>query len=113
MIHRFFSYFEIVSLCVVSLDYPCPLVSVRDRRPVYGEIGHTIMNLLADFHNYQYMVSHISGLVIHLEVKKTTVRIPSARYDAVSLHLIYNESRPLFDLLCGPSHWKWKTLGWG
>lgn len=63
--------------------YPCPLVSVRDRRPVYGEIGHTIMNLLADFHNYQYMVSHISGLVIHLEVKKTTVRIPSARYDAV------------------------------
>ena len=29
------------------LDYPCPLWSVRDRQPLYGEIGHTIMDLLA------------------------------------------------------------------
>jgi len=27
--------------------YPCMLVSVRDREPVYWEIGHTIINLLA------------------------------------------------------------------
>ena len=27
--------------------YPCPLVSVRNRRPVFYEIGHTIMNVLA------------------------------------------------------------------
>jgi len=27
--------------------YPCMLVSVRDRSPVYWEIGHTIINLLA------------------------------------------------------------------
>lgn len=27
--------------------YPCMLVSVRDRKPVYCEIGHTIINLLA------------------------------------------------------------------
>ena len=27
--------------------YPAPLVSVRGRKPVYGEIGHTIMNVLA------------------------------------------------------------------
>lgn len=27
--------------------YPCMLVSIRNRRPVYWEIGHTIINLLA------------------------------------------------------------------
>ncbi|KGL82039.1 Zinc finger FYVE domain-containing protein 16, partial [Tinamus guttatus] len=26
--------------------YPTPVVSVRDRKPLFGEIGHTIMNLL-------------------------------------------------------------------
>lgn len=28
------------------LAYPAPLVSVRHRKPLFGEIGHTIMNLL-------------------------------------------------------------------
>ena len=27
--------------------YPAPLFSVRHRKPVFGEIGHTIVNLLA------------------------------------------------------------------
>ena len=36
------------SECPMSpTDYPCPLMSVRFRKPVFGEIGHTIMNLLA------------------------------------------------------------------
>lgn len=26
--------------------YPAPLTSVRGRKPLFGEIGHTIMNLL-------------------------------------------------------------------
>lgn len=29
------------------LVYPCPLFSVRFRKPLFGETGHTIMNLLA------------------------------------------------------------------
>ncbi|KAL9950761.1 hypothetical protein ACROYT_G043318 [Oculina patagonica] len=48
--------------------YPCPLFSLRNRSTVYGEIGHTIMNLLADFKNFQ---------------KKTLVRLPQDRYDEV------------------------------
>jgi len=60
-------------------------VGIRNRRPVYGEIGHTIMNLLADFHNFQYMVPQINGLVIRLEDKKATIKIPCIRYDAVGL----------------------------
>ena len=32
---------------VLFADYPCPLFSSRTRPSVYGEVGHTIMNLLA------------------------------------------------------------------
>jgi len=66
-------------------DYPCPLVSVRNRKPVYGEIGHTIMNLLADFHNFQYTLPQINGLQIHMEDKETSVQLPRARYNAVCI----------------------------
>jgi len=66
------------------IDYPCPLVSVRSRKPVYGEIGHTVMNLLADFHNFQYTLPWIRGLVVHMEDKLTCVRLPRHRYHAVS-----------------------------
>ena len=37
----------ILNKCIHYIDYPCPLWSVRDRQPMYGEIGHTIMDLLA------------------------------------------------------------------
>ena len=32
---------------ILFADYPCPLFSSRTRPSVYGELGHTIMNLLA------------------------------------------------------------------
>ncbi|XP_071117294.1 zinc finger FYVE domain-containing protein 16-like isoform X1 [Haliotis cracherodii] len=61
--------------------YPCPLVSIRNRKPVFFEIGHTIMNLLADFRNYQYMLPQIRGVHIHMEDKKTVINFPRNRYD--------------------------------
>ncbi|XP_043941949.1 zinc finger FYVE domain-containing protein 9 [Protopterus annectens] len=61
--------------------YPCPLFSVRFRKPLFGETGHTIMNLLADFRNYQYTLPVVQGLVIDMEVKKTSIKIPSNRYN--------------------------------
>ncbi|XP_064785106.1 zinc finger FYVE domain-containing protein 9-like isoform X2 [Oncorhynchus masou masou] len=61
--------------------YPCPLFSVRFRKPLFGETGHTIMNLLADFCNYQYTLSMVKGLVVDMEVKKTCIKIPSNRYN--------------------------------
>uniref|UniRef100_A0A674CNG4 Zinc finger, FYVE domain containing 9a n=1 Tax=Salmo trutta TaxID=8032 RepID=A0A674CNG4_SALTR len=61
--------------------YPCPLFSVRFRKPLFGETGHTIMNLLADFRNYQYTLSMVKGLVVDMEVKKTCIKIPSNRYN--------------------------------
>jgi len=70
-------------------DYPCPLVSVRSRKPVYGELGHTIMNLLADFHNFQYTLPQISSLLVHMEDKHTSVQLPRARYSAVCICYTY------------------------
>uniref|UniRef100_A0A3P9K984 Zinc finger, FYVE domain containing 9a n=1 Tax=Oryzias latipes TaxID=8090 RepID=A0A3P9K984_ORYLA len=61
--------------------YPCPLFSVRFRKPLFGETGHTIMNLLADFRNYQYTLPIVKGLVVDMEVRKTTIKIPSNRYN--------------------------------
>ena len=72
----------------IFADYPCPLISVRFRKPVYEEIGHTIMNLLADFRNYQYMLPQVRGVTIHMEDKKTFLTFPRNRYDEVrDLHL--------------------------
>ncbi|XP_036410232.1 zinc finger FYVE domain-containing protein 9 isoform X1 [Megalops cyprinoides] len=61
--------------------YPCPLFSVRFRKPLFGETGHTIMNLLADFRNYQYTLPMVTGLVVDMEVRKTSIKIPSNRYN--------------------------------
>jgi MAD (mothers against decapentaplegic) interacting protein len=59
-------------------------VSVRNRKPVFFEIGHTIMNLLADFRNYQYMLQQIRGVTIHMQDKHTTISFPRNRYSEVS-----------------------------
>ncbi|XP_072366988.1 zinc finger FYVE domain-containing protein 9-like isoform X1 [Scyliorhinus torazame] len=61
--------------------YPCPLFSVRFRKPLFGETGHTIMNLLADFRNYQYKLPVVQGLVVDMEVRRTCINVPSNRYN--------------------------------
>lgn len=63
--------------------YPCPLVSIRQRPSVYGEIGHTIIQVLADFRNMVYTLPTVRGLLIHMEDKQTTILLPRNRYDQV------------------------------
>ncbi|XP_066996678.2 zinc finger FYVE domain-containing protein 16 [Anabrus simplex] len=64
--------------------YPCMLVSVRQRKPVFCEIGHTIINLLADFRNLSYTLPSVRGLVIHMEDRHTSILLPKNRYDQVA-----------------------------
>ncbi|XP_077499243.1 smad anchor for receptor activation [Amblyomma americanum] len=71
--------------------YPYPMVSVRGRRSVYLEVGHTIMTVLLDFRNFQYQLASLSGLLVHLEGRQTTVRVPRNRYDALVRVLDGNE----------------------
>ncbi|KAH8254901.1 hypothetical protein KR026_002271 [Drosophila bipectinata] len=63
--------------------YPCPLISVRGRESVYGEIAQTIINFLVDFRNYTYSLPSIRGLYIHMEDRQTTVVIPKYRHQEV------------------------------
>ncbi|XP_040197527.1 zinc finger FYVE domain-containing protein 16 isoform X2 [Rana temporaria] len=63
--------------------YPSPITSYRLRKSVYGEIGHTIINLLTDLRNYQYTIPHVDGLVIHMEMGKSCIKIPSWRHNEI------------------------------
>ncbi|XP_040841911.1 zinc finger FYVE domain-containing protein 16 isoform X2 [Ochotona curzoniae] len=63
--------------------YPTPLTSIRGRKPLFGEIGHTIMNLLVDLRDYQYTLHSIDELLIHMEVGKSCVKIPRKKYGDV------------------------------
>ncbi|XP_031216601.1 zinc finger FYVE domain-containing protein 16 isoform X2 [Mastomys coucha] len=63
--------------------YPAPLTSVRGRKPLFGEIGHTIMNLLVDLRNFQYTLHNIDQLLIHMEMGKSCIKIPRKKYSDV------------------------------
>ncbi|XP_053729902.1 zinc finger FYVE domain-containing protein 16 isoform X2 [Synchiropus splendidus] len=63
--------------------YPTTLVSVRHRASVYRETGHTIMNLLADLRNYQYSLSSVEGLRIHMEVGHIYIDVPRSSFHEV------------------------------
>ncbi|XP_067425318.1 zinc finger FYVE domain-containing protein 16 [Emydura macquarii macquarii] len=63
--------------------YPTPVTSIRHRKPLFGEIGHTIMNLLVDLRNYQYTLHTIDNLFIHMEMGKSCIKIPLRKYNEV------------------------------
>ncbi|XP_077722918.1 zinc finger FYVE domain-containing protein 16 isoform X2 [Canis aureus] len=63
--------------------YPAPLTSIRGRKPLFGEIGHTIMNLLVDLRNYQYTLHNIDQLLIHMEMGRSCIKIPRKKYNDV------------------------------
>ncbi|KAM4629819.1 zinc finger FYVE domain-containing protein 9 [Polymixia lowei] len=61
--------------------YPCPLYSVRFRKALFGETGHTIMRLLVDFRNYRYSLPVVPGLTVDLEAQRTCIKIPTNSYN--------------------------------
>ncbi|XP_011944570.1 PREDICTED: zinc finger FYVE domain-containing protein 16 isoform X1 [Cercocebus atys] len=63
--------------------YPAPLTSIRGRKSLFGEVGHTIMNLLVDLRNYQYTLHNIDQLLIHMEMGKSCIKIPRKKYSDV------------------------------
>ncbi|XP_013047244.1 zinc finger FYVE domain-containing protein 16 isoform X2 [Anser cygnoides] len=63
--------------------YPTPLVSFRHRKPLFGEIGHTVMNLLVDLRNYQYTLHTIDNLFVHVEMGRSCIKIPLRKYNEV------------------------------
>ncbi|XP_077646227.1 zinc finger FYVE domain-containing protein 16 [Lonchura striata] len=63
--------------------YPTPVVSVRHRKPLFGDIGHTIMNLLVDLRNYKYTLHTIDNLFVHVEMGRSCIKIPLRKYNEV------------------------------
>ncbi|XP_064808575.1 zinc finger FYVE domain-containing protein 9 [Oncorhynchus masou masou] len=52
--------------------YPCPLYSVRFRKALFGETGHTIMRLLVDFRNYRYTCPPLLSLETYVYITKAS-----------------------------------------
>ncbi|KAJ8285539.1 hypothetical protein GJAV_G00027970 [Gymnothorax javanicus] len=63
--------------------YPTTLLSVRSRKAVYSETGHTILSLLADFRNFQYNLPVVEGLHVHMEMGNSYILIPKAKFTQV------------------------------
>uniref|UniRef100_A0A7M5XFZ6 Smad anchor for receptor activation-like C-terminal domain-containing protein n=3 Tax=Clytia hemisphaerica TaxID=252671 RepID=A0A7M5XFZ6_9CNID len=63
--------------------YPCPLLNILDRPAVYDGVGRTILDLLADFRNFQYTIPRVVGVTINLRGKDTIIRLPQHRYDEI------------------------------
>ncbi|NXN16583.1 ZFY16 protein, partial [Indicator maculatus] len=63
--------------------YPVPLLSVRERKPMFAEIGCTIFQVLADFATDQYTVDTIDNLFVHLEDDRCCIKIPLRKYNEV------------------------------
>ncbi|XP_034297088.1 zinc finger FYVE domain-containing protein 16 isoform X2 [Pantherophis guttatus] len=63
--------------------YPTPMTSIRHRKPLFGKIGHTVMDLLVDLRNYQYTLHTIDNLFIHMEMGRSYIKIPLRKYNEV------------------------------
>jgi len=62
-------------------------VSVRDRQAVYRTLGRTIMKLL---HGRHRRLSHVSGLHVFTENKKTFITVPLSSRNEVRYHLFFD-----------------------
>lgn len=66
--------------------YPYPIVSYRNRDPVYYEIGHTIISILGDFRNFRYSLTHVDGLKVTLNkaTHKVIIQLPQSNYQEIN-----------------------------
>uniref|UniRef100_H2Z608 Smad anchor for receptor activation-like C-terminal domain-containing protein n=1 Tax=Ciona savignyi TaxID=51511 RepID=H2Z608_CIOSA len=70
-------------LCALGAQanqYPCPLVNEKYRKPVYRELGNTILSILCDFRNFKYKVISVQGLVVIVKNSTITINLPCNRF---------------------------------
>lgn len=73
----------LLALGAQSKVYPCPVVSLPQRKATFSNIGQTIMNLLCDVRNFQYTLPQIIGLKITITDNETKIIIPQSQYDSI------------------------------
>ncbi|NXU80295.1 ZFY16 protein, partial [Oreotrochilus melanogaster] len=59
--------------------YPTFLLSVRNRKPLFGETGHTVM----DLRNFQNALHSIDNLFVHVEMGRSCIIIPLRKHNEV------------------------------
>ncbi len=64
------------------------MVSDRNRKSVFGEIGNTILSLLCDVRNFQYTIPQIDGLRIQIDKTDIKILIPESQYDLIIKSLL-------------------------
>ncbi|PSN56198.1 hypothetical protein C0J52_01424 [Blattella germanica] len=76
--------------------YPCMLVSIRNRRPVYWEIGHTIINLLAVIRALNNSNDHVLALASNFSFQADShlVCIQSNRDESYHTQAINIHNKP-------------------
>jgi MAD (mothers against decapentaplegic) interacting protein len=84
---------------MICIAYPTSLISDRYRKPIFGDIGHTIMSLLCDVRNFQYTIAQIDGLKIQMEGSSTLIIIPESQYDLIVKSLL-TSNEYVFSLAC-------------
>src|SRR5207237_9840748 len=78
--------------------YPFPVVSYRQRSPAFSsDVGHTILNVLTDFRNFQYTIPVVPGVLIRRESRerKVVVSLPKNRFDSIVKVLNQNNEHVL------------------
>lgn len=92
--------------CTCVAVYPCPLFSVRFRKPLFGETGHTIMNLLA--------VSFlISLLLLHFAHGLLSIWTHSKSSEAIWLFPRVYRTSEITSTRCRLWRGWWWTWKWG
>ena len=66
-------------------------MSIRDRQPVYRELGRTVMKLLGGGGHHR--LSCVAGLHVFMENKKTVITVPLSSRNEVTF--IYHDDRTL------------------
>lgn len=75
----------LLRLGIEHCSYPFMIASLRDRPPVYYEVGHTIIGILADLRNYRYSVESVPKLriIVDKDQEKVVIKFPMDYYQQV------------------------------
>ncbi|CAJ0963188.1 unnamed protein product, partial [Mesorhabditis belari] len=67
----------LLRLGLLNSWYPCPLINVPGREPVYGtDTNNTVLKVFTDFREWSYRMPNVPGSSVILKGNETLIRIP-------------------------------------
>lgn len=68
---------------LVLFPFCATFITINQFLPFLSCFNSTLICFAQDFRNYQYTLPVVQGLVVDMEVRKTSIKIPSNRYNEV------------------------------